>query len=72
MLTLWRDHLQHAPTQRIPGKLKRLRGEYKAYYQFDITKDARMIYYVDEDSKTVYVEYIGKHPGWKRRKSRAY
>ncbi len=69
---LWRDHLSHTPTQRILGKLKRLRGAYSDYFQFDITKSQRMIYTVDEDSKKVYVEYIGKHPDWKRRKSRAF
>lgn len=70
--TLWRDHLREHPTQRIPGKLKRLRGDYADYYQFDITKSARMIYSVDEDAKIVYIEYIGPHPDWKRRKSRAF
>jgi mRNA-degrading endonuclease RelE of RelBE toxin-antitoxin system len=69
---LWRDHLSHTPTQRIPGKLKALRGEYKGYYQFEITKDARMIYFVDEEARVVYVEYIGKHPDWKRHRKRAF
>lgn len=68
----WRDHLQHRPTQRIPGKLKELKGEYKGYYQFDISMNERMIYTVNEDLKTVYVEYIGKHPDWGRRRGRAF
>ena len=72
VFALWRDHLSHTPTQRIPGKLKQLRGDYRDYYQFEITKSQRMIYSVDEASKTVYVEYIGKHPEWKRRKGRAF
>ena len=44
VFTVWRDHLCYTPTQRIPGKLKRLRGEFSGYYQFEVTKDIRMIY----------------------------
>lgn len=33
-----RDHLQHTPKLRIPGKLKELKGDYKGYYQYDISK----------------------------------
>jgi len=69
---LWRDHLQHTPKLRIPGKLKELKGEYKGNYQYDISKSERMIYSVDEAEFIVYVEYIGKHPDWKRRQSRAF
>ena len=72
VLTLWRDHLGHHPTQRIPGKLKRLKGEYHDFFQYDISQSQRMIYSVDEESRTVYVEYIGKHPDWKRHQSRAW
>lgn len=72
MTVLWRDHLQYTPTQRIPGKLKELKGEYKGYYQFDISRSERVIYTVDEDTKTVYIEYIGKHPVWRRRRRRAF
>ena len=69
---LWRDHLQHTPKLRIPGKLKELKGEYKGYYQYDINQRDRMIYWVDDREMIVYVEYIGKHPDWKRRRSRAF
>ena len=69
---LWRDHLQHTPTQRIPGKVKELRGEYKGFYQYDISRDARMIWRVDEHTRTVYVEYIGKHPEWEKRRKRPF
>jgi len=69
---LWRDHLAHHPTQRIPGKLKRLKGEYAAFFQFDITQAQRMIYSVDEDAKVVYVEHIGRHPDWRRRRGRTW
>ena len=69
---LWRDHIQHTPKVRIPGKLKELKGDYKGYYQYDITQKDRMIYGVDDAEMIVYVEYIGAHPDWKRRRSRAY
>lgn len=69
---LWRDHTQYTPTKRIPGKLKELRGVHKGLFQFDITKDKRMIYRVDEDSKTVYIEHIGGHPEWRQSKGQSY
>ena len=72
VFTLWRDYLCYTPTQRIPGKLKRLRGEFSAYYQFEVTKDIRMIYAVEEDAKKVRIEYIGKHPDWSRRRRRPF
>ena len=56
----------------MPGKLKQLKGEYRAYYQYDIDRRNRLIYSVDDDTKTVYVEYIGPHPQWKKRGRRAF
>jgi mRNA-degrading endonuclease YafQ of YafQ-DinJ toxin-antitoxin module len=49
----------------IPARLKQLKGQYRDFYQFDISRGDRLIYSVDEVSKTVYVEYIGKHPEWR-------
>lgn len=70
VLVLWRDHLSRTPAKRIPGKLKALKGEHKGFFQFDITRDQRMIYEIDEATKTVYVEYIGKHPEWRMGRGR--
>jgi len=67
-----KNHLQHHPTQPIPGHLKRLKGDFSAYFQFEVTQSHRMIYTVDESTRTVYVEYIGPHPNWKRRRSRPF
>jgi hypothetical protein len=47
-------------------------GEYKGYFQYDISKSERMIYWVDEGAKIVYVEYIGKHPDWTRHRKRPF
>jgi len=69
---LFRDHLCQQPTQRIPGKLKELKGRHKGFYQFDINDRDRMIYSVDEPNRVVYVEYVGPHPEWKRDRRRGF
>jgi mRNA-degrading endonuclease RelE of RelBE toxin-antitoxin system len=69
---LWKSHLCKQPTQRIPGKLKELKGRYKGYYQFDINDKDRMIYSVDEAERVVYVEYVGPHPDWKSGRRRPF
>jgi mRNA-degrading endonuclease YafQ of YafQ-DinJ toxin-antitoxin module len=55
----------HTPKRLRPdGKLKRLRGEYRNLWQYDIDRSYRIIYSVDETARTVNVEYIGSHPSW--------
>ena len=61
-----RDHVSQTPTTHVPGKLKQLRGEYRAYYQFSVDRRRRVIYRVDEQEKTVFIEYVGAHPDWKK------
>jgi mRNA-degrading endonuclease RelE of RelBE toxin-antitoxin system len=62
LLTFLRDHAQHTPTQRIPGKTKMLRGILRGYFQFDIDRSYRLVYRVDEEAHEVVIEYVGKHP----------
>lgn len=64
----WQGHLRHTPTRRIPGIVKELKGEYKGAYQFDVSRELRMIYWVDEAEQTVYIEYLGPHPDWSKRR----
>ena len=48
------------PKRRRPdGQLKELKGEYKGLWQYDIDRAYRLIYSVDEDAKTVNIEYVG-------------
>jgi Txe/YoeB family toxin of Txe-Axe toxin-antitoxin module len=65
---LW-GHASHTPTVRIPGKLKRLKGEHSDLYQYDIDREYRILYTVDVAAKRVEVQYIGYHPDWGRRSS---
>lgn len=72
IFALWRDQLRHTPTKRIPGKLKELKGEYKGLYQYEVTGSERMVFSVDEAERKVYIEYVGKHPDWSRRRKRPF
>src|SRR6478672_11914635 len=63
----WRDHLQTHPHHPPVNSVKRLRGEWSHYFQFDVDRSRRMLYRIDEQAKTVYVDYLGSHPEWERR-----
>lgn len=65
---LW-SHASHTPTLRIPGKLKRLRGEHSDLFQYEIDQEYRLLYTVDEERKRVHVQYVGYHPDWSKRSS---
>jgi mRNA-degrading endonuclease RelE of RelBE toxin-antitoxin system len=58
------SHLKTKPLERIPGKVKELRGRYKGIMQFDIDDNYRLLYRVDRESRTVLILYIGTHPKW--------
>ncbi len=66
VLALFRDHVRQTPTTPIPGKLKQLRGEYRGYYQLSVDRQRRVIYRVDEEQREVLVEYVGRHPDWRK------
>jgi mRNA-degrading endonuclease RelE of RelBE toxin-antitoxin system len=55
-------HLQHHPTQRIPSKLKQLKGSLSGIGQYDLPSGYRLRYRVNGAAKTVQVIYIGPHP----------
>jgi mRNA-degrading endonuclease RelE of RelBE toxin-antitoxin system len=55
-------HLGHQPTQRILGKLKRLKGQLADVWQYDLPSGYRLWYRVNEHTQTVQVIYIGPHP----------
>ena len=59
-----RAFLENSPadTVKSAGKAKRLKGDLKWLYQFDVTDSHRVRYWVDEDSRAVKVEYAGAHP----------
>ena len=61
-----RDHTSRTPTTRIPGKLKRLQGAFRGYYQFRVDRQRRFIYRVDEERRQVIAEYVGPHPDWRK------
>jgi len=59
------SYAPNTPKQLLPnGKLKRLHGEHRHLWQYDIDRSYRIIYSVDESARTVVVEYIGSHPSW--------
>jgi len=59
-----RQQLAVNPLQRIPGKTKRLKGAYKGFLQYDVDDNYRIIYLVEKEKRTVYLDYIGPHPKW--------
>lgn len=64
------EYLPKSPLVMHPPKLKELKGEWKGHYQFDLAGNHRLIYTVDEEAKVVYVEEIGGHPDWSKRRGR--
>lgn len=67
VMTFMRDHLRFRPRERHPG-LKELRGTWRGYYQFEVSRalGLRLIYTVDVDERTVDIVYFGTHPSWRR------
>lgn len=63
-------YVPHTPRQRMPnGALKELKGEHRGLWQFDIDRDYRIIYRIDDEAKQILIEYIGYHPDWGRKTS---
>jgi len=56
------NFLSNTPLLRVPGKVKKLKGEYTGILQYDVTDSVRIRYFVDEKENIVYVDYIGPHP----------
>jgi mRNA-degrading endonuclease RelE of RelBE toxin-antitoxin system len=56
--------LQESPLDRAKsnGKLKKLRGKYQGFLQYDIDDSNRVWYVVDNKERIVEVKYIGPHP----------
>ena len=56
--------LAHTPEDRLTagGRLKKLKGDYEGYLQYDLPGFYRLWYTVDRARKIVRVEYIGPHP----------
>lgn len=65
--TFLAEYAPKTPKKMMPPKLKELKGDYKGYYQFDFAGNHRLIYTVEDESKTVYVERCGPHPDWAKR-----
>jgi len=40
--------------------------EWAGHYQFDVDRNHRVIYTVDEIALVVQIQYIGAHPDWSR------
>lgn len=65
-----REVLPYTPRTRIPGKTKPLRGEYRGYWEYKLARFKRLIYFPDDDTMTVYIEYLGPHPNWEKLRRR--
>lgn len=63
-------YVSHTPRQRkANGSLKELKGEHRGLWQYDIDRQYRIIYRIDDEAREILVEYIGSHPDWGRRSS---
>jgi len=58
---VWQFLTAH-PQQRVPGKVKKLRGKLAGLLQYDVNYRDRVQYWVDDETRTVHVEYAGPHP----------
>lgn len=56
------EQVEVNPSQRIPGKTKKLKGRLRGVLQHSQARAYRMHYRVDEETKTVFADYIGPHP----------
>ncbi len=54
--------LQETPEQRVPGKVKKLKGKLAGLLQYDVNYSDRVQYWVDRQTGIVWVEYAGSHP----------
>lgn len=56
--------LEKSPADTINsmGKAKRLKGDLKWLLQYDVTDSHRIRYWINQESRSVYVEYAGPHP----------
>src|SRR5687768_7920601 len=52
-------HLRYTPTQRIPAKMKQLKGSLAGIWQYDLPSGYRLWYRVDHSSRIVHVIYVG-------------
>ncbi len=66
VMAFLRDTASYRPTTPIPGRLKRLRGIWRDYWQLEVSQSIRLIYRVDDETKTIFLEYLGEHPTWSR------
>jgi mRNA-degrading endonuclease RelE of RelBE toxin-antitoxin system len=59
-----RQFLMFTPLDRIAsgGKIKKMKGKFSKFLQYDVTDSARVQYWVDQTKHIVYVKYAGPHP----------
>jgi mRNA-degrading endonuclease YafQ of YafQ-DinJ toxin-antitoxin module len=65
VMAFLRDHARFTPTNLIPGQLKALKGTWRGYYEFRVSRQLRLRYWVDEDARVVKLTYLGKHSDWR-------
>jgi len=54
--------LHNTPLVRLPGKVKKLKGQLTGIMQYEVTSKHRVWYVVNQDTETVEVIYAGAHP----------
>ena len=59
-----RQFLTFTPLDRLAsgGKIKKMKGKFSRFLQYDVTDSARVQYRVDQANHIVYVKYAGPHP----------
>lgn len=65
VMAFLRDYARYTPTKPIPGKLKALKGTWRGYYEYHLSKSIRLRYWVDEENRVVKLRYLGKHNEWR-------
>jgi len=66
VMAFLRDYARYTPTTLIPGQLTALKGTWRGYYEYHISKALRLRYWVDEEQRVVKLRYLGKHNEWRR------
>ena len=64
-----RDHAMKTPTQPIPGRLKKLKGTWARYWQYDIAHTVQWLYRVDQQNCTVLIDHVWHHADWTKRRT---
>lgn len=61
-------YLRTKPRTIIPGQLTEMHGRWEGVFSLECGKSRRLMYEVDDATRTVRIIYLGKHPEWEKRR----